>query len=81
MTIANGQDWNIYGVGGTGTLTGVPDGTYPISNVFGVGGDGPISSPSRPIARGLPSLAAVRCLSRHPPHQSLIHRINQPPQL
>jgi hypothetical protein len=41
MTIANGQDWNIYGVGGTGTLTGVPDGTYPISNVFGVGGDGP----------------------------------------
>jgi hypothetical protein len=48
-TIANGQDWNIYGVGGTGTLTGVPDGTYPISNVFGVGGDGPyqFSVPTR----------------------------------
>lgn len=40
QTMAAGQDWLIQGIGVSGTLTGVPDGTYPIASVGGPGGDG-----------------------------------------
>jgi hypothetical protein len=40
ITLDNGQDWLIQGIGGTGTVTGLPDGTYAIASRGGLGGDG-----------------------------------------